>query len=64
MLSMTPSIVALNLNYFNVYALLMALFVWVVSGLIDPKKYLNMATLIGTGFYSYLCFWFVLTFFK
>jgi hypothetical protein len=47
-----------NLSPFNLFALLLSLFIWSLSCLLDPKKYFNLATLIATGFITYLAFWF------
>lgn len=63
MLINTPSIKLLifnsNLSIFNIFALLFTLLVYCLSCLIDPEKYFNLATFIGTGLFAYLCFWFM-----
>ena len=48
-----------NLNPFNLFAFITTLFIWVLSCVVDPKKYFNLATLIATGFICYLSFWFM-----
>ena len=53
-----------NLNYFNLNAFLISLFISITCCLIDHKKYFNLASLMATGFYTYICFWVILTFIK
>lgn len=53
-----------NLNYFNLNAFLISIFICTISSLLDYKKYFNLATFISMGFYTYLCFWFILTYIK
>ena len=59
----TPSAQAMiqeqGITPFNLFAFLTTLFIWVLSCVVDPKKYFNLATLIATGFMCYLSFWFM-----
>ena len=49
----------LHPHYFNPFAFAITLFVWVLSSIIEPDKYFNMATLITGGLFEYGCFWFM-----
>lgn len=49
---------------FNLPALLITLSIWGLSSLIDKEKYFNLATLIATGFITYLVFWFMFNIMK
>ena len=49
-----------SFNYFDWNALCILLFIWLLSSKLDKEKYFNLATLIGTGTFSYACFWFML----
>lgn len=48
-----------KLDLFSLPALLITLSIWGLSSLIDKEKYFNLATLIATGFMTYLVFWFM-----
>lgn len=48
-----------DVSLFNLYALLISLFIWGLSSILDRKLYFNLATLIGTGFIIYGSFWFM-----
>lgn len=44
---------------FSLPAFLISLGIWGISCLLEPRKYFNLATLIGTGFIMYIVFWFM-----
>jgi hypothetical protein len=46
-------------SLFNIWALVVSIVIWVLSSLIDPKKYFNFFTLLSTGSFMYGCFWFL-----
>ncbi len=53
-----------KLDLFSLPALLTTLSIWGLSSLIDKEKYFNLATLIATGFMTYLVFWFMFNIIK
>jgi len=53
-----------KLDLFSLPAFLITLSIWGLSSLIDREKYFNLATLIATGFITYLVFWFMFNIIK
>ena len=51
-----------NVNYWNWKAFVMSIGIWTLSSIVDKEKYLNLATLLATGFFMYL-FWCLIFFF-
>lgn len=45
---------------FDWRAFTIVILVWALSSLADKERYFNLATLIGTGYFFYICFWFLL----
>lgn len=53
-----------KLDLFNLPAFLVTLSIWGLCSFIDKKKYFNFASLIATGFITYLVFWFMFNIIK
>ena len=49
-------------NLFNIWAFVISIVIYLLSSLIDPKKYFNFFTLISSFPFAYGCFWFMFTF--
>jgi hypothetical protein len=48
-----------DINYWNWKAFIISISIWVLSSIMDKEKYWNLATLLGTGSFMYLLWWFV-----
>jgi hypothetical protein len=48
-----------DINYWDWRALLISIGIWSLSSIVDKEKYFNFATLLGTGSFMYLIWWFV-----
>jgi hypothetical protein len=59
LLSMLISVNKFDVNYWDWKAFTMSIGIWTLSSIIDKEKYLNLATLLGTGSFMYLLWWFV-----
>lgn len=44
--------------HFSFSAAFISLICWVISSIVDPKRYLNFFTLVVTGVFGYGVFWF------
>lgn len=49
----------LDINYWNWKAFVVSIGIWTISSLLDNERYWNLATLIGTGSFMYLLWWFI-----
>ena len=58
LLTMLISINEFDIDYWDLKALVISISIWVLSSIIDKDKYWNLATLIGTGSFMYLLWWF------
>jgi hypothetical protein len=59
LLSMLISVNKFDVSYWDWKAFTMSIGIWTLSSIIDKEKYLNLATLLGTGSFMYLLWWFV-----
>ena len=62
LLSIPSNIALMELNHislFSPFALLISLFIWAISSIINKEKYFNFVTFIVSIFFSYSCFWFM-----
>jgi hypothetical protein len=48
-----------EINYWDWRAFLISMITWSVSSIIDKETYWDLATLLGTGSFMYLLWWFV-----
>lgn len=53
-----------KLDLFNLHAFLVTLSIWGLCSFLDKEKYFNFASLIATGFITYLVFWFMFNIIK
>lgn len=49
----------LDINYWNWKAFVVSIGIWTISSFVDRERYWNLATLIGTGSFMYLLWWFI-----
>jgi hypothetical protein len=59
LLSMLVSVNKFDINYWNWKAFTISIVIWSLSSIVDKKKYFNLATLLGTGSFIYLIWWFI-----
>lgn len=45
---------------FDWRAFIIVILIWALSSLVNKEKYFNLATLIGTSYFFYILFWFIL----
>ncbi len=48
-----------NINYWNWKAFILSITIWSLSSILDKEKNYNLGTLLGTGCFMYLLWWFV-----
>ena len=59
LLTMLISVNKFDINYWDWKAFVISIGIWVLSSIMDKEKYWNLATLLGTGSFMYLLWWFV-----
>ena len=59
LLTMLISVNKLDINYWDCKAFIISIGIWGLSSIVDKEKYWNLATLLGTGSFMYLLWWFV-----
>jgi len=59
LLSMLINVNNFEIGYWDLKAFVVSIGIWTLSSIVDKEKYLNLATLLGTGFIMYLFWWFV-----
>lgn len=59
LLTMLISVNKFDINYWDWRAFVISIGIWSLSSILDKEKYLNLATLIGTGSFMYLLWWFI-----
>jgi hypothetical protein len=59
LLTMLISVNDFDIKYWDWSAFVLSISIWLISSIVDKEKYLNLATLLGTGTFMYLIWWFV-----
>lgn len=59
LLTMLISVNKPYINYWDWKAFVISVGTWVLYSLVDKEVYWNLATLLGTGSFMYLIWWFV-----
>jgi hypothetical protein len=59
LLSILISVNKFDVNYWDWKAFIISIGIWTLSSVVDKEKYFNLATLLGTGSFMYLLWWFV-----
>lgn len=59
LLTMLISVNKFDINYWDWKAFVISIGIWSLSSIMDKEKYWNLATLLGTGSFMYLFWWFV-----
>ena len=59
LLTMLISVNKFDINYWDWKAFILSIGIWSLSSIVDKEKCWNLATLLGTGSFMYLLWWFV-----
>lgn len=59
LLTMLISVNKFDINYWDWKAFITSIGIWSLSSIVDKEKSWNLATLLGTGSFMYLLWWFV-----
>ncbi len=60
LLAMLISVNKFNVNYWDWRSFVISISIWTLSSILDKEKYLNLATLLATGVFMYMIWWFIL----